>query len=94
VNSPTSDDVRAFVATFLNEKLKERGKAPLNDLADDYDLLLSGLLDSLTFVEMMIGAAEQFDGEVDFEELDPEKMTIVGPLCTFVSGQLRKRKGC
>jgi acyl carrier protein len=91
VSTPTPDDVRAFVANFLNAKLKERGKAPLDDLIDDYDLLLSGLLDSLTLVEMMIGAGEHFDSEVDFEELDAEKMTIVGPLCIFVSEQLRKR---
>ncbi len=93
MSNPTPDDVRAFVAAFLNAKLKERGKAPLVDLRDDYDLLLSGLLDSLTFVDMMLGAGERFDGQVDFEELDPEKMTIVGPLCMIVSEQLRKDAG-
>ncbi|MGO9742570.1 MAG: hypothetical protein ACLPN5_13870 [Roseiarcus sp.] len=93
MSNPTPDDVRAFVAAFLNAKLKERGKAPLVDLRDDYDLLLSGLLDSLTFVDMMLGAGERFDGQVDFEELDPEKMTIVGPLCMIVSEQLRKGAG-
>ena len=90
MSSPSPDDVRAFVAAFLNVKLKERGKAPLDDLRDDYDLLMSGLLDSLTFVEMMLGAGERFDGQIDFEELDPEKMTIVGPLCVLVSAQLRR----
>lgn len=90
MTSPTPDDVRAFVATFLNAKLKERGKAPLDDLRDDYDLLLSGLLNSLSFVEMMVGAGKRFGAQVDFEELDPEKMTIVGPLCILVSEQLRK----
>lgn len=90
MTSPTPDDVRAFVAAFLNAKLKERGKAPLDDLRDDYDLLLSGLLDLLSFVEMMVGAGKRFGAQVDFEELDPEKMTIVGPLCILVSEQLRK----
>ena len=45
MSSPTPDDVRAFVAVFLNAKLKERGKAPMDHLPDDYDLLLSGLLE-------------------------------------------------
>lgn len=90
MSSPSPDDVRAFVAAFLNVKLKERGKAPLDDLRDDYDLLMSGLLNSLTFVEMMLGVGARFDGQVDFEELDPEKMTIVGPLCMLVSEQLRR----
>ena len=93
MSSPTPDDVRVFVATFLNAKLKGRGKVPLNNLPDDYDLLMSGLLNSLALVEMMTAAGEHFDGEVDFEGLDPEKMTIVGPLCMFVSEQLRKSNG-
>jgi acyl carrier protein len=92
VNSGTPDNVRVFVADFLNRKLKDRGQGPLSDLPDDYDVLLSGALDSLAFVEMMMAAGEHFVGEIDFESLDPEKMTVVGPLCVFVSEQLTKRQ--
>ena len=89
MNSPTPDDVRVFVADFLGQKLKDRGKGPLSDLPDDYDVLVSGVLDSLAFVEMMMAAGEHFAGEIDFESLDPETMTVVGPLCIFISEQLR-----
>jgi acyl carrier protein len=92
VNSPTPDDVRAFVAGFLNRKLKDRGRGPLSSLPDDYDVLLSGVLDSLAFVEMMMAAGQHFAWEIDFESLDPENMTIVGPLCLFVSEQVRKQQ--
>ena len=92
MNSPTPDNVRIFVADFLNRKLKDRGQGPLRDLPDDYDVLLSGVLDSLAFVEMMMAAGEHFVGEIDFESLDPDKMTVVGPLCMFVSEQLRKHQ--
>ncbi len=92
MNSATPDNVRVFVADFLNRKLKERGQGPLSDLPDDYDVLLSGVLDSLAFVEMVTAAGEHFVGEIDFESLDPEKMTVVGPLCVFVSEQLTKRQ--
>ena len=91
MNRPTPDSVRVFVADFLNRKLRDRGQGPLNDLPNDYDVLLSGVLDSLAFVEMMMAAGEHFVGEIDFENLDPEKMTIVGPLCLFVSEQLMQR---
>jgi acyl carrier protein len=90
MNSATPDNVRIFVADFLNRKLKDRGQGPLSDLPDDYDVLLSGALDSLAFVEMMMAAGEHFVGEIDFENLDPEKMTVVGPLCLFVSDQLSR----
>ena len=91
MSSPTPDDVRIFVADFLNRRLRERARSPINNLPDDYDLLLSGLLDSLAFVEMLTAAGEHFDWQVDFEGLDPDKLTIVGPLCVFVSEQLRER---
>ena len=89
--SPTPDDVRIFVAGFINQRLREGARRPLSNLPDDYDLLLSGLLDSLAFVEMLTAAGEHFDWQVDFEALDPDKLTIVGPLCVFVSEQLRER---
>ena len=92
MNRPTPDNVRVFVADFLNRKLRDRGQGPLNDLPDDYDVLLSGVLDFLAFVEMMMAAGEHFVGEIDFENLDPEKMTIIGPLCLFVSEQLMQRQ--
>ena len=60
---PTPDNVRVFVADFLNRKLRDRGQGPLNDLPDDYDVLLSGVLDSLAFVEMMMAAGEHFVGK-------------------------------
>ncbi|MGY3495036.1 hypothetical protein [Bradyrhizobium sp. USDA 4502] len=88
MNLPTPDDVRSFLGAFLNRKLEDRGLRPLRDLPDDYDLLLSGALDSLAFVEMMMAAGEHFDREIDFENLDPERMTLIGPLCLFVSEQL------
>ena len=91
MNNATPDNVRLFVADFLNRKLKDRGQGPLSNLPDDYDVLMSGAMDSLAFVEMMMAAGEHFAGEIDFESLDPEKMTVVGPLCIFVSEQLRNR---
>jgi acyl carrier protein len=91
MNAPTADDVRAFFGAFLDRKLKDRGQRPIGALSDDYDLLESGALDSLAFVEMMMAAGEHFSGDIDFENLDPERMTLVGPLCLFVSEQLGAR---
>ena len=92
MSRPTPANVRVFVADFLNRKLKDRGQGPLNDLPDDYDVLQSGVLDSLAFVEMMMAAGEHFVGEIDFEDLDPEKMTIIGPLCLYVSERLTQHQ--
>ena len=93
MKGPTPDDVRIFFGAFLNRKLKDRGQRQLGDLPDDYDLLESGALDSLAFVEMMMAAGEHFARDIDFESLDPERMTLVGPLCLFVSEQLGTHPG-
>jgi acyl carrier protein len=57
-------------------------------MPEDCDLLLSGMIDSLGLLDL-VAAIQEFAGrEIDFEILDPEEMTIVGPLCRFVSEQV------
>jgi hypothetical protein len=69
--------------------LEENERSSLHVLPEDYDLLTTGLVDSLVFVEMLAAAGEHFAKDIDLSGLDPEKMTVVGPLCRFVSNQLR-----
>jgi acyl carrier protein len=88
MNGTAPNDIRTFLTDFLNQRLKEKGQSFLSDLPEDYDLLLSGVIDSLDLVEFIVAIAERFGRTINFEELDPEEMTIVGPLCTFVSQQL------
>jgi acyl carrier protein len=81
-------EVRDFLLTFLSKKLEGQGRALQDDLTDEYDLLLSGLLDSLGLLEMISAIQQQFGREVDFERLDPEEISVVGPLCHFVAEQV------
>lgn len=84
------DDVRAFLRNYLSQTLKAQGQHLSSDLSDDSDLLLLGIIDSLGLVSLMAAMTEHFGTEIDFEGLHPEKMTIVGPLCTFVWEQVAK----
>ena len=86
----TSTDVQMFLKDYLDRKLEATGRPACEDLSEDCDLLLSGMIDSLGLLEL-VGALQEFAGrEIDFEILDPEEMTIVGPLCRFVSEQSGK----
>ena len=88
MNTVTSEDVRRFLKEYLTEKLATQGREIPPELDDQCDLLLSGIIDSLGLLEL-ITAIQQYCGrEIDFEPLDPEQMTIVGPLCRFVSEQM------
>ncbi len=81
-------DVHAFLTRYLNERLREQRRVPPEAYGDDYDLLLSGVVDSLGFVEMIAAAGEHFSREIDLSDLDPEKMTVIGHLSIFIAGQL------
>jgi acyl carrier protein len=87
MSAPTPNDVRGFLTHYLNGKLIALGRRPLESVPDEYDLLLSGAVDSLGFVEMITATSAHFSREFDLTGLDPEKMTVIGHLCAFISGQ-------
>jgi acyl carrier protein len=88
VTTYTKDDVRGFLLEFLAGKLKERGSQIPENVPDDCNLLLAGYLDSLGFVELMTAAQERFGQEIDFDKLEPDRMTVFGTLSDFISQQL------
>lgn len=88
MSATTVKDVRMFLESYLTEKLREQGRDMPVDLPDDCDLLLSGIIDSVGLLEL-IGAVQKFcDREIDFEGLDAESMTVLGPLCRYISEQM------
>jgi acyl carrier protein len=86
----TPADVRLFLTDYLSRKLEADGRDLAGDLSEDCDLLLSGIIDSLGLLELVTALTDHFDREIIFEALDPEQMTIVGPLCKFVAEQLNQ----
>jgi acyl carrier protein len=87
MRSITYDEVRGFLEAFLSKRLGDQGRSLPEDFSESSDLLLSGMIDSLGVLELMT-ALEEFCGQpVDYEGLDPDEMTVVGPLCRFVTGR-------
>ena len=80
----TAADVRAFVVADLAEALTENGIDP-DAVGDDFDLLTSGVIDSFGILELIADVNEHFGIEIDFEELDPEGLTIVGQFSAYVA---------
>jgi acyl carrier protein len=77
-----------FLKDYLGRKLEANGRGTCEELPEDCDLLLSGMIDSIGLLDL-VAAIQEFAGrEIDFEILDPEEMTIVGPLCRFVSEEV------
>jgi acyl carrier protein len=84
--TPTS--VRSFLNDYLNRKLIATGRPVCDNLTEECDLLLSGMIDSIGLLELMAAIQDFYGRDIDFDAIDPEEMTIVGPLCEFVSQQI------
>lgn len=86
----TPDDVHKVLAEFIQDRLRTQGQDQPRELPQDCDLLLSGLIDSLGLLEMITAINDHFGREIDFETMDPEKITVVGPFCRFVAEKLNE----
>ena len=86
----STDNVRKFLTGFIRQRLVAQGHDLREDPSDDFDLLLSGVIDSLGLLELVTAVNQHYGREIDFEGLDPEQMTVIGPLCRYISEELAK----
>lgn len=79
----TAEEVRRFLLEHLDSRLREICLNP-DDVTDDCDLLELGLVDSTGILEMICAVEDRFGIVVDFEGLDVNNLTIIGPFCKYV----------
>lgn len=73
-------DIRKQVMELLRDKL-QRLAIRESELGDNFDLVKSGLLNSLEFVDLVASIERIHHHEIDFEEaLDTGELTTVGGL--------------
>ncbi len=87
----TADDVRLFLLRHFSSKLAANGVDPAS-VGDGFDFLQAGLVDSLGVIEMISAVEQHFAITVDFEALSPEQITVNGPFCRFVAGNLARKQ--
>src|SRR5262249_23954303 len=73
----TATEVRLFLLAYLRRTLASHDRAVPDDLPENYDLLLSGVIDSLGLLDLVSALGSHFNREITFAELDPEQVTIV-----------------
>jgi acyl carrier protein len=84
MNKPTAEDVREFLIAKYSGAIGGIGR-DLGTIPDDFDFLLSGVVDSFGILEMVSSIEQQFGIELDLASLDAEQMTILGPLSRYVA---------
>lgn len=80
----TSEHVKDFLLARYSEPVKRLGLDPVA-LPDSFDFFVSGVIDSFGILEMISSIEEQFHIELDMATLDPEQITLLGPLSDFVA---------
>jgi acyl carrier protein len=88
MNEFTSDKVRQFLLRKYAEPIKALGLDPLL-VSDDFDFLMTGVIDSFGILEMINSIEDEFRIQLDLETLDASEITILGPLSRYVA-----KRGC
>lgn len=80
----TPEGVRNFLLRKYSEPIKGVGLDP-GELPDNFDFLVSGVIDSFGILEMIGSLEDEFLIQVDMGALDAEQITLLGPLSRFVA---------
>ena len=83
------EEAKVFFTEFFAEPLRAIGREG-EDLPDDFDFLIEGVMDSLGLLEMISALEESFGLELDLESLEAQELTKLGPLCRVVEQQSRE----
>lgn len=86
----TDYDARGYLLDRYKTQLRARA---LDPVPDDFDLLEEGIIDSLGIMELVTDLERRFGHPIDFEELDAEKMTVLGPLADHIQRKLAEADG-
>ncbi|MCA9278680.1 MAG: acyl carrier protein [Phycisphaeraceae bacterium] len=86
MTTPSAEQIRAFLLIHFADRF-EQHNVDVSSIDDSYDLLREGIIDSLGILEMMGALEDEFGQAVDLEDMDPERMTQLGPLTDFLEQQ-------
>ena len=84
MNELTEAGIRQFLLDKYREPIGGIGLIP-EELADDFDFLLTGVIDSFGILEMISAIENEFRIQLDLADLDAEQITILGPLSRYVA---------
>jgi acyl carrier protein len=87
MSSASAERVRGLILAECSGSLALFGHTP-QSVPDDFDLRAQGVIDSLGFLELIATLQQELRVELDLELLDPDRLTVVGPLSRFVAEQV------
>ena len=82
----TADDIRAIILNHIGDGLRAKG-IEATAVADDFDFLQEGVIDSFGFLELIVVLEERVGHEIDFSDLPPEELTVLVSLSSYVAAR-------
>ena len=82
--------VRRFILDLFADPLAALGHTP-ETVPDDFDLLSEGVIDSFGMLELLTNLQERYALEGDFEDLDVEQATMIGPLSQYLQARIEEQ---
>jgi len=86
VSPASADNVRTLILSECANSLALFGHTA-ETVPDDFDLRAQGVIDSLGFLELVTTLETALGVELDFDGLEPEELTVIGPLSRYVAAQ-------
>jgi acyl carrier protein len=83
VSAVAASEVREVLLDRLADGLR-RADRDAATVTDSTDFFAEQLLDSFGFLELILDLESRFAISIDFEELDGDDFTVVGPFCSYV----------
>ena len=87
MQNETNDVVREYLLNRYKSQIESRG-IRLENVRDDFDFLKEGVVDSLGIMELITDIETHFGKAVDFEGLEAEQLTVLGPLSAYIKRAL------
>jgi acyl carrier protein len=81
------------IRDFVHDKIRQAAKAnwqPVPNIDDSFNLVESGLFDSLGFVGLLSAIEKEFNFTIDPAEFESEDLTILGNLLRAVGRSVGK----
>lgn len=66
-------------------KIFEQNDISLQNINENISLISSGIVDSMTFVNILLAIEEELNIEIDFENIDINSIVTINSLCDTVS---------
>jgi acyl carrier protein len=80
----SASEVREFLVHRYSKEMRHAGIDPA-EVRDDFDFLISGVVDSFGVMEMITAIEDAFSVQIDLATLDAEHVTVLWSLSRHIA---------